>query len=150
SQITSKTRGHVAIFAALDRARKIIRNDNPGARIIRYLLLTMRNRTIKSQFQPQPNPMLSELRLTWSCIPFDTMPLCTSPSNHIPAAIKLLEAFDLRSRTHELMARRVLNNVELNGNIYTRSSELDDLGDIDKLIDEFNKNVYYKHRNAGR
>lgn len=127
------------IFPVLDRARSLIRGDRPGARLLRYLMLRMNNRLIKDQLDVSECAPLSQLRVSWSCRPFDTMPFCTSPRRHIPSFADLAESLDARSRPHELLARRVKNNVEQHGVIYTPASELEDFGDVDKLIARYNE-----------
>ena len=42
-------------------------------------------------------------------------------------------------REHELLARRVRNNVEQHGAIYTPAAEFEDLGDVDELIADYNR-----------
>ncbi|MFE2412703.1 ATP-dependent RecD-like DNA helicase [Kitasatospora sp. NPDC059408] len=128
-----------AIFPILDRARSIVRNDQPGSRLLRYLMLRMKNRVIKAQFDADQCSALSGLRVSWSCRPFDTMPFCTSPRGHNPRFGDLAESLDARTRPHELLARRVRSNVEQRGVIYTPAAELEDLGDVDDLIARHNR-----------
>lgn len=138
------------IFPVLDRARALIRKDQPGARLMRYLMLQMNNRIIKDQFYRDGCTGLSGLRVSWGCRPFDTMPFCTSPRGHNPRFADLAESLDARTRPHELLARRVRNNVEQHGAIYTPESELEDLGDIDELIARHNMLLPSKATHARR
>ncbi|MER6784736.1 AAA family ATPase [Streptomyces sp. NPDC000658] len=138
------------IFPVLDRARALIREDQPGARLMRYLMLQMNNRIIKDQFCRDECTGLSGLRVSWGCRPFDTMPFCTSPRGHNPRFADLAESLDARSRPHELLARRVRNNVEQHGVIYTPESELEDLGDVDELIARHNRLLPPKATHARR
>ncbi|MER5493432.1 ATP-dependent RecD-like DNA helicase [Streptomyces sp. NPDC002490] len=138
------------IFPVLDRARALIREDRPGARLMRYLMLRMNNRVIKEQFNADECAGLSGLRVSWSSKPFDTMPFCTSPRGHTPRFADLAESLDARSRPHELLARRVRNNVEQHGVIYTSASDLEDLGDVDRLIARHNQLLPTNPRHAPR
>ena len=146
----SDSRRSEAFFPALDQARVIIRANRPGARVLRYLLLQMRNQVIKTQFDPEPCDRLSNLRLSWSCRPFDTMPFCTSPRGHNPRFSDLAESLDATGREHELLARRVRTNVEQYGAIYTPAVEFEDLGDVDQLIAKYNRLLPPTERHASR
>lgn len=126
------------IFPVLDRARGLIRANQPGSRLLRYLMLRMNNQVLKAQFDSDPCKPMSNLRVSHGCRPFDTMPFCTSPRGHNPRFADLAESLNATSRPHELLARRVRNNVEQHGAIYTPISELEDLGDVDALIARYN------------
>ncbi|TVU62032.1 AAA family ATPase [Paenarthrobacter nitroguajacolicus] len=133
------------VFPVLDTARAIIRAKSPGTNVLRYLMLSMNNRVIKLQFDTEACKLLSNLRLSYSCKPFDEMPFCTSPRQHNPRFADLAASLDITGRTHELLARRVQNNVERHGMLYTPASELEDLGPVNQLVDQYNSKVYYKH-----
>ena len=122
------------IFPVLDRARSLICADAAGSRLLRYLMLRMRNQVIKAQRDGLPNRWMSSLRVTSSSSPFDTMPFCSSPRRHVPRFADLAESLDASARSHELLARRVSNNVERHGMIYTPAADLEHFGDIDGLI----------------
>jgi len=134
------------IFPALDQARQIVRNNAPGHNVIRYLMLAMHNQFLKLQYNWDGCARLSNLKLDYGCIPFDTMPFCTSLRGHNPRYWDLVESLDARDRTHELLARRVKNNVENHGLLYTPVKDLEDLGDVDNLLATYNAGLYYKHR----
>ncbi|MFD0414570.1 ATP-dependent RecD-like DNA helicase [Streptomyces sp. NPDC127108] len=138
------------IFTVLDRARSLIRNNRPGSRLLRYLMLRMNNLVIKAQFHAEQCSALSGLRVSWGCKPFDTMPFCTSPRGHNPRFGDLAESLDSRTRAHELLARRVRSNVEQRGVIYTPIAELEDLGDLDELIARHNRLLPPTERHARR
>lgn len=138
------------IFPALDAARQLIQANRSGSRILRYLLLQMNNTILKSQFDPEECRWLSNLRASNRSSPFDTMPFCTSPTGHNPRFADLAQCFDASTRRHELLARRVRNNVEQRGVIYTPEAELEDLGDIDALITLHNRLLPPTPRHAPR
>jgi hypothetical protein len=138
------------IFPMLDQARTLIRSNRPGSRVLRYLMHQMRNQWIKAQYDPTPNRWLSGLRLTSRSSPFDTMPFCTAPSGHVPRFADLAESLDAAGRKHELLARRIRNNVEQRGAIYTPTAECEDLGDVDALIKIYNQLLPPTGRHAPR
>lgn len=138
------------IFEALDKAREIICENRPGSRVLRYLMLRMHNRVIKAQFDPQPNRWLSDLRITSKSSPFDTMPFCTALCEHVPQFGDLAESLDATDRKHELLARRIKNNVEQRGAIYTPEKECGDLGDVNALIIKHNELLPKIPRHASR
>lgn len=144
------SRRSAVIFPALDQARELIRADRAGARVLRYLMLQMRNQWIKAQYDPTPNRWMSDLRLTSRSSPFDRMPFCTSPSGHNPRFTNLAESLNAKDREHELLARRVRNNVEQHGAIYTPASDCEDLGDVDSLITKHNRLLPPTDRHAPR
>jgi energy-coupling factor transporter ATP-binding protein EcfA2 len=133
------------IFPVLDDARRIVRSAAPGHNVLRYLLLRMHNQVLKPQYSWECCGRLSELNLQYGCIPFDQMPFCTSLPGHNPRYWDLVESLDATGRNHELLARRVKNNVESHGMLYTPVSVLEELGDVNELISTYNDKLYYKH-----
>ncbi|WP_404361560.1 ATP-dependent RecD-like DNA helicase [Methylotuvimicrobium sp. KM1] len=133
------------IFPILDEARRIVRLAAPGHSILRYLLLRMQNQILKAQYDRQGCNYLSGMKLQYACIPFDTMPFCTSLPGHNPRYWDLVESLDTTGRNHELLARRVKNNVEHHGILYTPVVDLEEFGDINGLISTYNRKLYRKH-----
>src|SRR5699024_4068962 len=88
---------------------------------------------------------LFDLHLKYGCIPFDKMPLCTSLPGHNPKYSDLIESINTAGRDHELLARRVTNNVLRRGILYTPQSDLVDFKNISDLINIYNKKLYYTH-----
>ncbi|WP_309105122.1 ATP-dependent RecD-like DNA helicase [Microbacterium sp.] len=137
------------IFPTLDRARKLIGNKSPGANVVRYLLLRMRNQVLKPQWSEDQCYKLSNLHLKFGCIPFEEMPFCTSLVLHNPMYWDLAESLDATGRTHELLARVVKNNVENHGILYTPLADLlkvDAFKDVDQLVSTHNARLYKTHR----
>lgn len=134
------------IFPVLDEARRILRSSAPGRNVIRYLMLRMYNQVIKAQYNWDECGLLSGLNLIYGCIPFDQMPFCTSLPRHNPRYWDLVESLDVTDRSHELLARRVRNNVERRGILYTPVVDLEEFGDVTQLISIYNAKLYYKHR----
>lgn len=133
------------IFPILDKARHIVRSSSPGHNVIRYLMLRMHNQILKPQYNRDECGLLSGMKLQYGCIPFDTMPFCTSLPGHNPRYWDLVESIDLTERKHELLARKVNNNVERHGILYTPAEDLEKFGNVNELISEYNSKLYYKH-----
>jgi energy-coupling factor transporter ATP-binding protein EcfA2 len=133
------------IFPALDEARRTVRSASPGHNVLRYLMLRMHNNVLKPQYCPESCSRLSGLNLLYGCIPFDQMPFCTSLPSHNPRFWDLVESLDATGRDHELLARRVRNNVERRATLYTPIVDLETFGDATQLIDTYNGKLYYKH-----
>lgn len=133
------------IFPMLDEVRRIVRSAGPGHNVLRYLMLRMYNQILKPQYYFEGCRYLSGLNLKYGCIPFDRMPLCTSLPEHNPRYWDLVARVDATGRDHELLARRVKNNVERHGILYTPVSDLEQFGDVDQLITTYNSKLYYKH-----
>ncbi|MGZ8171879.1 MULTISPECIES: ATP-dependent DNA helicase [Methylobacter] len=133
------------IFPILDEVRRIVRSAAPGHNVLRYLMLRMHNQILKPQYYWEDCGRLSDMKLQYGCIPFDTMPFCTSLLGHNPRYWDLVESLDATGRNHELLARRVKNNVERHGILYTPVADLEEFGDVNDLISIYNNKLYYKH-----
>ena len=133
------------IFPLLDQVRRIVKSAASGHNVLRYLMLRMNNQIIKRQYQSEVCGRLSGMNLKYGCIPFDTMPFCTSLPGHNPRYWDLVESLDTTDRNHELLVRRVKNNVEHHGLLYTPQADLEEFGDINGLISTYNNKLYYTH-----
>ena len=133
------------IFPVLDQVRHLVRSAAPGHNTLRYLMLRMHNQILKPQYNSEDCDRLSGMRLKYGCIPFDQMPFCTSLTAHNPRFWDLVESLDSTGRKHELLARRVKNNVDRHGILYTPLADLEEFGDINGLISTYNSKLYYKH-----
>ncbi|NVY96159.1 AAA family ATPase [Lactobacillus sp. DCY120] len=133
------------IYEILDQCRNIIIGNKPGANVLRYLLHKMNNRVIKRQYSTKRCEYLSNLYLNYGCIPFDKMPYCTSLRQHNPKIYDLFESIPASGHDHELFARYIKNNTEIEGHLFTPKTEVDSFKDIDDLIGKYNSSLYYKH-----
>lgn len=133
------------IFPVLDEARRIVRSVAPGHNVLRYLMLRMHNQILKPQYNWEGCAHLFGMKLQYGCIPFDTMPFCTSLPRHNPRYWDLVESLDVTGRSYELLARRVKNNVERHGILYTPVVDLEEFGDVNDSISTYNKNLYRSH-----
>lgn len=135
----------VKIYSILDQCREIIINCKAGANVLRYLLYSMNNRIIKLQYCREKCTKLSNLYLNFGCIPFDRMPYCTSLLQHNPKIYDLFNSIPIFKREHELFARYIKNNTEIEGQLFTPKAKIEKFKDIDKLINTYNSSLYYKH-----
>lgn len=137
------------LFDLFDICRKIINRNRPGTNVLRYLLYHMNNKVISDQIG-NSNDNLSNLFLQNGCIPFENMPFNTSLIGHNPRLADLFDCLDATNRMHEVMARYVLINTERNGQLYTPKEELERFGDVDHLVDTFNRKLYGNARHQAR
>ena len=135
----------IKIYDILDKCRKIIMSNSHGANILRYLLYKMTNHILKCQYFNKACKELSNLYLSYKCIPFDHMPYCTSLCQHNPKIYDLLDSIPLFNREHELFARYIQNNTEIEGKLFTSKKEINGFENIDELILKYNESLYFKH-----
>lgn len=143
-QITARAQS-VKIYEMLDQCRTIIVDNKPGANVLRYLLHKMNNRVIKWQYWGEQCGGLSNLYLNYGCIPFDRMPYCTSLRQHNPKIYDLFESIPVFGHEHELFARYIKNNTEIEGHLFTSKAEIEGFENINGLIRKYNSSLYYKH-----
>lgn len=135
----------IKIYELLDKCREIIINNKSGANVLRYLLHKMNNRIIKWQYWNERCDGLSSLYLNYRCMPFDRMPYCTSLRQHNPRIYDLFECISPVGREHELFARFIKNNTEIEGHLFTPRADIGGVDNIDELILKYNSLLYYKH-----
>ena len=131
------------IFDGLTICRQY--RNKPGYNVLVYLLHKLRNVVIKDQYYYEANERLSNLRLKYKCIGFDTMPFAFELSNHFTNLGDLFSCVNPVGREHELLGRLIKNNTEIRAKLYTPESELDRFKNIDTLIAKYNSLLYYKH-----
>ena len=151
-------------FDTLDICRSFIKQDKPGCNILRYLLYHMTNRIIKGQceyiwiwnYEEQQkeyigkNAYLSNLYLSYKCIPFETMPFCSCLKHHIPRLPDLFNSLDASGHESEILARMVKNNTEQKGILFTPLEKcensdkynLEGFNDTETLINTYNGKLY--------
>ena len=144
SNVTAQSQS-TKIYEMLDRCREIIVGNKPGANVLRYLLHKMNNRVIRWQYSNEQCGILSNLYLNYGCIPFDQMPYCTSLRQHNPRIFDLFSSIPISGREHELFARFIKNNTEIEGHLFTQKSKIEGFDNIDGLIQKYNSSLYYKH-----
>lgn len=131
----------VNIFGLLERCRNI----SDGTNVVKYLLYTMNYKIMRNQIN-SANPKLSNLNLAYGCIPFDEMPFCSSLLQHKTRFYDLIESIGVSGREHEIVARKIKNNTEISGKIYTKLEELEYIENLQEKIDKYNEKLYHKHQ----
>ncbi len=131
-------------FDVLDQCRAIIKDNQPGSNVLRFLLYHLNNKVIKDQWDTE-NQRLSNLRLTNRCLPFDQMPFNSSLPEHNPRLGDLFDCFDASARQHEVLARFVRNNTELKGSLYTPVRDIVGFEDIAALMRTYNDTLWFGH-----
>lgn len=106
----------------------------------------MNNVVIKCQKQITKNENLSKLYLQNGCIPFDTMPFINSPIGHNPRMGALFDCIPIKDRKHELLARLVRNNTEIQGQLFTTVRDIVGFDDIPTLAEQYNDALWFGHR----
>ena len=77
------------------------------------------------------------------------MPFCTSLRNHNPRIYDLLDCLSEKDREHELFARQIQNNTEIEGMLFTAKKDIVGFENIDALISTYNRKLYlpkHEHR----
>lgn len=138
------------IAALLERSRDLIEKKAPGSNVLRYLMFRMNNKIIKDQYCTNPCLPLSGLYLGIRVKPFDRMPFSFSLSNHNPRMTDLLDAIPTDGHEPEILARRLVNNAEHDGMLYTPLEDLETFKDVhvQSLVEKYNNSLYYKHQYA--
>lgn len=134
-------------FDALDKSHDLGKSDEPGSNVIKYLLYKLNNKVLKQQYNYKGCNRLSDLRLSYGCIPFDQMPFNTSLINHNPKLSDLFDCINSTNRNHELLARHIKNNIEMKGELYTPIKDIKGFENIEDLVSLHNSKLYYKHTN---
>lgn len=142
--INQRTRT-VHFLNILDKSRELIKSNNSGSNVVRYLLYKLNNKILKRQYNFEVCNKLSNLNLKYGCIPFEKMPFNTSLINHNPRLSDLFDCIDSTNREHELFARYIKNNTEVKGQLYTSRKDIIGFKNIDVLMRSYNNNLYRTH-----
>lgn len=132
-------------FDALDKSHELVKDEKPGSNTIRYLLYRLNNKVLKQQYNYGGCNKLSDLRLSYGCIPFDQMPFNTSLINHNPKLSDVFNCINSTNRKHELFAKYIKNNTEINSELYTPNKDIKGFENIEDLVSQHNNKLYYKH-----
>jgi len=135
----------IVFFDDLERCRAIINENGAGKNLLRYLLYHMNNKVIKNQHQSLSNNNLSGLYVKNGSIPFDRMPFNFSPFGHNPRMVDLFACINPAERQHEILARLVRNNTEINGQLFTPVKVIVGFDDIAALVVVYNSNLWHGH-----
>lgn len=133
------------LFNLFDCCRKMSMRKELGINTIRYLLGTMNNRKIKDQYPFRNGKSLSMLNMSSKCFPFEQMPFSFNPKGHHSNIYEVINAIDFQGHEEELLARKVENNTEQLGILYSSIEDLDydgELSDIQSLVNKYNDRLY--------
>ena len=130
----------------LDKSRVLIKNNATGSNVLRYLLRSLNNKIIKLQRGFDQCKLISDLRLSIGCIPFDEMPFNSSLRGHNPKISDVFDCINPSDRKHELFARFIRNNTENKGQLYTSIKDMPHTKeDVGNLVVSYNNKLYFKH-----
>lgn len=136
----------ISFFKVLDKCRGIIQKNSSGCNTLRYLLYRLNNKILKWQLNTSPCEKLSDLYLKYGCLTFEEMPFASSLVQHNPKIKDLIFCVEDQGRDCEFLARKIRNNTELQGMLFTPLQELEQFGVVDALMGQYNRQLYYKHR----
>lgn len=142
----AKLCGSNNIFLALDKCRELSVAELRGHNIIRYLLLKLRHDIMKQQIAFKNNEVLSNLCLSYKCIPFDDMPYDASLSGHNPALFDIFASINCKGHEEELLSRRIRMNSEQKVQLFTPIEDLKKYGNVYELASKFNTRLFDKHK----
>ena len=125
----------------LIKIRLHLLSSKRGRNILRYLLVNLDNKVVKSQLNEEPNNHISFLYLKNQSIPFDSMPYAMSLSMYNISWSHLINAVEISGRNSELLGKYVKNNCESNNILYTPCEELEKFGNVEELIEEYNNSL---------
>jgi len=112
------------IYEALKGCRRLFAQNRSGTNILRYLLFTMRNNVIKDQYSNEQCGILSNLNLKYGCATFDQMPFASSLVVHNLYLSDVFSCISPKGKDYELLARKISNNTEKGGILYTERKDL--------------------------
>lgn len=135
------------IIDLIEKVRHFCKSGAVCSNVIRYLLLDMRNVTIKRQYPYDMNDCMSNANLSKKTFPFDNMPFCTSLKDHNPRLRDVFSAIPIDDREHELIARKILSNTEQRGVLYTPKTYLPVPDRVEDLVRQYNSKLYKGHAN---
>lgn len=147
-QLTTGNSNEPGFVDILDSCRNIVKKELPGSNVLRYLLYTLKNTIIKSQLDwyGRGCSYLTMLNLKMGCIPFDKMPFSFSLCGHNPAISDVFGCINVEGREDELLERRINVNTSSKGQLYTKTEDIEEFGDVEALMAKYNDKLYSKHQ----
>lgn len=129
-----------ALKTFLSESRRIIRRNQRGSNVVRYLLHTMNKEILDSQkpyYEQSENSAFGELNITEKDLLFDLMPFAFSLVKHNPTFETLVDCFDLSEHEHELIKRWVADANRKNSKLYLSFNPKDKTS-IESEVKNFN------------
>lgn len=133
------------IIDLIIKIRHFCKTQRTGKNVIRYLLLSMHNSTIKDQYPNNQSDCLGDVLLSKKTFPFDKMPFCTSLKNHNPRLEDVISAIPISGREYELIARTVMINTEQEGLLYSPKEKISSDDELDISINRYNAKLWSGH-----
>src|SRR5699024_10095885 len=142
------------ISKTLKLARTHLQLDRQGSNLIRYLLVSMKNRVLKDQIAGIGEPkMVGGLNVSTQCFPFEKMPFASSPRKNNVPVLELLKSIPIDGREHELLNRRVKHRIQQQGSLYIDVKDLASEGlsrqqaedELVPLVERFNSKLGVTH-----
>lgn len=137
----------------INNVKSFLRSGNFGGNLIRFLLVDMRNRTIRAQRESFYNDMFDGLRIRLASKSFELMPFAFSPKEARPSLYTLFELYNASDSTDEILYHYLVNYINQNNTLFVKPG---DIGySVEKFVElknKFNekllrKNSYYSdHR----
>ena len=142
----------------ISKVKNFLKNSKLGGNLIRFLLLDMRNRTIKAQTyksygsMPTYNDKFDGLRIRLASKSFELMPFAFSPKEARPSLYTLFELYNTSDSVDEILYHYLVNYINQNNTLFVKPS---DIGySVEKFIElknRFNEkllriNSYYSDR----
>lgn len=127
----------------LDKARGYIRKNVNGTNTLLYLLATMNNTTLRSQFIHKEDEYLrnTPLMLTSKVYPFEQTPFCVNLYESEVSSKILFETISLSGHECELIKREIDILTKTHRLIYCEESLFKDVENIDQIILDFNTKI---------
>ena len=138
----------VRLLPVFKKCREILSLKKPGVNVLSYLLCTFSYTIMREQLGVEPLSYMSGLYLKRKCYAFEKMPFCTALSNHNTRITDVFLSVNAEKREHELLARKIEQNTEKNGELFMDVSELlkyKTLEEIEAFVNKFNSSLYSQH-----
>ena len=144
-EITKKAKS-IIFCDILDIARKWVKEEITGSNVVRYLLYCMNNKIIKQQLSDTECYKIPGIYIVYKSLPFEEMPFESSLVGHNPSIADVFECINPEGHEHELLARTLHVRANVNGDLYTKNSDVAEFGDMDLLIEQYNEGLYRTHQ----
>lgn len=145
----SSSNAAMYIINSLYHFDKIIKQNRNGSNLVKYILSNVNNSILKNIISSMQCSNLSDLYVRNKCIPFDTLPLCTSLPNHNPnfyELLKIIDIDDIEEVEDQILYKKVLINCEKNSTFFCPISEKINPEKINNLKNKINNKFSPTHK----
>lgn len=130
------TNKETIISKTIDKSRQIIQKKQTGYKTLLYLLHCMNNDILRRQISYNDDS-LSTMNLNKGVYAFEKSPFSSSLLGHNPSFRDLIELFDYKEHTTEIMARTVINISNESSCIYIPNERISS-GNLKDTIERYN------------